>query len=113
MSQARDAELSFMKHYEGSRTIDGIRVTVNGTPLDPRYDLAVFTRLGFEWSYEGDAPRQLSLALIAHAVGEDLALQWSKPFMTRVVLCLDNDWQLTDDDIRKTLETMSVSHTTV
>ena len=113
MSPASDAELSSMKHYEGRRTIDGIRVTVDGVPLDPRYDLAVFTRLGFEWSYEGDAPRQLSLALIADAIGEDLARLWSKPFTTRVVLCLDNDWQLTDEDIRKTLETMGVSHTAI
>ena len=102
-----------MKYYEGRRTIDGIRVTVDGAALDPRYDLAVFTRLGFEWSYEGDAPRQLSLALIADAVGGDLALQWSKPFTTSVVLCFDNDWQLTDEDIRKTLETMGVSHTAI
>ena len=102
-----------MKYYEGRRTIDGIRVTVDGVPLDPRYDLAAFTRLGFEWSYEGDAPRQLSLALIADAVGEDLARLWSKPFMTSVVLCLDNDWQLTDEDIRKTLEIMGASRTAI
>jgi len=102
-----------MKYYEGRRTIDGIRVTVDGVALDPRYDLAVFTRLGFEWSYEGDAPRQLSLALIADAVGGDLALQWSKPFMASVVLGFDNDWQLTDEDIRKTLETMGVSRTAI
>ena len=113
MSLASDAKLFSMKYYEGRRTIDGIRVTVDGVPLDPRYDLAVFTRLGFEWSYEGDAPRQLSLALIADAVGGDLALQWSKPFMASVVLGFDNDWQLTDEDIRKTLETMGVSHTAI
>ena len=113
MSLASDAELSYMKHYEGRRTIDGISVTVDGAPLDPRYDLAVFTHLGFEWSYEGDAPRQLSLALIADAAGEDLALQWSQPFTTRVVLCLDNDWQLTDVDIRRAIEAMGVPHTAV
>jgi len=113
VSRASDAEFAFMKHYEGSRTIDGIRVTVDGAPLDPRYDLEMFTQLGFEWSYEGNAPQQLSLALIADAVGEDLARRWSKPFMTRVVLCLDNDWRLTDEEIRKTLETMDALCTVV
>ena len=54
-----------MKHYQGRRTIDGIIVTVDGEPLDTRYDLEQFTDLGFEWSYEGDSPRQLALAVIA------------------------------------------------
>jgi hypothetical protein len=46
-----------MKHYLGCRTIDGIIVTVDGVPLDPRYDLERFTELGFEWSYKGDSPQ--------------------------------------------------------
>ena len=45
-----------MKCYQGRRTIDGIMVTVDGKPLDTRYDLEQFTDLGFEWSYEGDSP---------------------------------------------------------
>ena len=57
-----------MKHYQGRRTIDGIMVTVDGEPLDTRYDLEQFTDLGFEWSYEGDSPRQLALALIAESI---------------------------------------------
>lgn len=32
-----------MKHYQGRRTIDGIMVTVDGEPLDTRYDLEQFT----------------------------------------------------------------------
>lgn len=89
-----------MKHYLGCRTIDGIIVTVNGVPLDPRYDLERFTELGFEWSYKGDSPQQLALALIADCVGSDQARRWSEPFMVKVVAHLDNDWRLTDADIR-------------
>lgn len=89
-----------MKHYLGCRTIDGIIVTVDGVPLDPRYDLERFTELGFEWSYKGDSPQQLALALIADCVGSDQARRWSEPFMVKVVAHLDNDWRLTDADIR-------------
>ena len=96
-----------MKHYQGCRTIDGIIVTVNGAPLDPRYDLERFTELGFEWSYEGDSPRQLALALIADCIGPDQARRWSEPFMIKVIAELDNDWQLTEDDVRSAVQLIS------
>ena len=89
-----------MKHYLGHRTIDGIIVTVNGVSLDPCYHLERFTELGFEWSYKGGSPQQLALALIADCVGRDQARRWSEPFMVKVVAHLDNDWRLTDADIR-------------
>ncbi len=50
-----------MKTYTGSRTIDGIRVLVDGEPLDERYELKKFTKNGFEWTYEGAEPSQLAL----------------------------------------------------
>ena len=96
-----------MKHYQGCRTIDGIIVTVNGVPLDPRYDLERFTELGFEWSYEGDSPQQLALALIADCIGSDQARRWSEPFMIKVIAELDNDWQLTEDDVRSAVQLIS------
>ena len=96
-----------MKHYQGCRTIDGIIVTVNGAPLDPRYDLERFTELGFEWSYKGDSPQQLALALIADCIGSDQARRWSEPFMTKVIAELDNDWQLTEDDVRSAVQLIS------
>ena len=89
-----------MKCYQGRRTIDGIMVTVDGKPLDKRYDLERFTDLGFEWSYEGDSPRQLALALLADCIGEDEASRLSKLFMTKVIAELDNDWQLSEENIR-------------
>jgi hypothetical protein len=96
-----------MKHYQGCRTIDGINVTVNGAPLDPRYDLERFTELGFEWSYEGDSPQQLALALIADCIGPDQARRWSESFMTKVIAELDNDWQLTEDDVHSAVQLIS------
>ena len=40
-----------MKHYSGDRTIDGVKVTVDGAALDPRLDIMEFSKNGFEWSY--------------------------------------------------------------
>ena len=45
-----------MKRYLGDRTIDGVKVTVDGAPLDPCVDVMEFTKNGFEWSYEGRSP---------------------------------------------------------
>ena len=56
------------KTYAGDRTIDGIQVSVDGRPLDPRYDLRRFTDNGFEWSYEGPEPEQLAFALLVIAL---------------------------------------------
>ncbi len=95
-----------MKHYQGRRTIDGIMVTVDGEPLDTRYDLEQFTDLGFEWSYEGDSPRQLALALIAGCLGCNEARKLSAKFMAQVITELDNDWQLSEEEIRRGIQSM-------
>ena len=89
-----------MKQYEGKRTIDGIVVTVDGAPLDARFDIRSFDEKGFEWSYEGSAPRQLALAILADHFGNaDRALAQVEPFMKSVVANLDNDWTLTSGDV--------------
>ena len=62
-----------MKHYAGDRTIDGVKVTVDGAALDPCTDVMEFTRNGFEWSYEGPEPRQLALALLVDHLGDNAA----------------------------------------
>ena len=54
-----------MKTYEGKRTIDGLRVTVDGRPLPEHYEVKKFTSYGFEWTYEGESPQQLALAILA------------------------------------------------
>ena len=86
--------------YRGDRTIDGIKVTVDGEPLDERYDIKQFTNLGFEWTYEGGSPQQLALAILARHLGDDQkALNLSDQFMQQVIAELDNEWSLTSEEI--------------
>ncbi len=89
-----------MKRYVGERTIDGIRVLVDGAPLDPRVDLKALSPEGFEWTYEGDGPAQLALALLADHLEDDAkALALYDTFMRAVVAHFDNDWEMTGPDI--------------
>ena len=89
-----------MKTYQGKRTIDGLVVTVDGAPLPEHYEVKRFTTFGFEWTYEGDSPQQLALAILVDHLGDnDRALRLTEPFMKAVVANLDNDWQLTGADI--------------
>ena len=89
-----------MKHYAGGRSLEGAVVTVDGKPLDPRYDLKRLSPTGFEWTYEGAGPAQLALALLADHLGDDSrALALYGAFMKRVVADLDNSWELTSADI--------------
>ncbi len=91
-----------MKTYEGGRSLDGAVVTVDGKPLDPRFDLKRYSPAGFEWTYEGDGPRQLGLALLADHLGNDQhALALTERFMRDVVAELDNAWRLTSDDLTR------------
>ena len=97
------------KIYAGSRTIDGIVVTVDGKPLNERYDLEAFTTMGFEWTYEGKEPQQLALALLADHLAEDQrALALSEKFMMKIVADLDNYWELTSRDLDQALGEIEV-----
>lgn len=97
-----------MKTYEGGRGLAGAQVTVDGAPLDPRFDVKVFSKTGYEWTYEGDGPRQLALALLCDHLGEPArALALTERFMQDVVADLDNAWLLTSDDIAEALQGMS------
>jgi hypothetical protein len=94
-----------MKTYEGRRTIDGLVVTVDGKRLDERYDVKRFTKYGFEWTYEGESPQQLALAILADHLGDnDRAIRLSEPFMKRVVANLDNDWVLSGTDVEQAVK---------
>jgi hypothetical protein len=89
-----------MKRFHGDRTIDGIAVTVDGQPLDERADIHRYSANGFEWSYEGDEPRQLALAILAeHLADAAAAKALVEPFMTAVVANFDNEWEMTSADI--------------
>lgn len=94
-----------MKRYVGGRSLAGAQVTVDGKPLDPRYDLKRLSPTGFEWTYEGNGPAQLALALLADHTGDDSrALALYDRFMRAVVAELDNSWELTSADIEAVLE---------
>lgn len=89
-----------MKTYVGGRSLAGAQVTVDGKPLDPRFDLKRLSPTGFEWTYEGNGPAQLALALLADHLGDDArALRLHEPFMRLVVAELDNSWELTSAEI--------------
>ena len=89
-----------MKIYEGGRGLAGAEVTVDGAPLDPQFEVKVFSPMGYEWTYEGDGPRQLALALLCDHLGDtQRALALTEDFMRDVVAELDNAWLLTTEDI--------------
>ena len=91
-----------MKVYEGMRTGEGCIVTVNGQPLDPRTDLCNHSPTGFEWAYGGSGPAQLSLALLADALGDDeLAQDHYQKFKRKIVAGFEAEgWILTQAEIR-------------
>jgi hypothetical protein len=94
-----------MKTYVGGRSLAGAEVTVEGKPLNPRFDLKRLSPTGFEWTYEGNGPAQLALALLADHLGEDAkALRLYEPFMRAVVAELDNSWELTSAEIDAALQ---------
>ena len=98
------------KVYGGKRTIDGLVVTVDGRPLDERYDVKRFSKYGFEWTYEGPNPQQLALAVLADYLGEnDRALRLSEAFMKKIIANLDNDWTLTGSDIDTALKEIELA----
>ena len=89
-----------MKTYEGRRTIDGLVVTVDGKPLPEHYEVKRFTTQGFEWTYEGDSPLQLALAILYdHLADKDRAIALSEPFMKTVVANFENDWTLREEEV--------------
>ena len=89
-----------MKIYEGSRTMDGLLVTVDGAPLSDHCKVKQFTKRGFEWTYEGTSPQQLALAILFDYTGDpQQAVALSEPFMKELVANFDNDWRLTGEQI--------------
>ncbi|MGB8397417.1 DUF6166 domain-containing protein [Bradyrhizobium sp.] len=97
-----------MKRYAGDRTIDGVKVTVDGAPLDPCTDVIEFSKNGFEWSYEGPEPRQLALALLVDHLGDRAGAKASvEPFMREVVANFGNEWEMTSADIEAALAALS------
>ena len=96
-----------MKTYSGARTFDAVVVTINGGPLDARRDLHTYSLNNFEWGYEGDETRQLALAILADAAGDDAARAQCEPFMRAIVANFDNEWEITDEQVRTALRDLA------
>jgi hypothetical protein len=93
-----------MKTYEGKREFDGLVVTVDGQKLPEHYEVKQFTTWGFEWTYEGESPQQLALAILYDHTGDkERAIRLSEPFMMKVVANLDNDWVLTSEQVESAI----------
>jgi Family of unknown function (DUF6166) len=96
-----------MKRFSGDRTIDGVKATVDGQPLDQRLDVHRYTANGFEWSYEGDEPRQLALAILVEHLNDPVAARaLVEPFMKAVVANFGNEWEMTSADIDAALDVL-------
>src|ERR1700723_1276733 len=96
-----------MKTYVGGRSLAGAEVTVDGEPLNPRFDLKRLSPTGLEWTYEGNGPAQLALALLADHLGDDArALALYQPFMRAVIAELDNSWELSSAEIETALASL-------
>lgn len=75
--------------------------------LPLRLDLRNHSPTGFSWGYGGSGPNQLALAILADYAGEKVALRFYQRFRELVVakLPMDKPWELTEDDIERTMMT--------
>lgn len=101
---------SCMKRYVGERTPDGVSVVVipeggEVYELNPRFDLRNHSPDGFEFGYAGSGPAQLSLALLADALGDDERAQDAyQSYKFKVIARLSGDrFDLTDEQIKQTV----------
>lgn len=87
--------------YEGRRENHAVTVTVDGEPLDPRFDLRRHSD-GFEFGYGGSGPAQLALAILSHALGDDeLARAHYQKFKFQVIGKLQQSpWRITQLEVR-------------
>ena len=94
-----------MKTYEGRRKGHVAQVTVDGRPLDLRFDLWGHSPSGFEWGYGGSGPAQLALALLAdHLADDDQAVLHHQDFKRIVVAGLPYPgWTLTSEQVDESL----------
>jgi hypothetical protein len=93
-----------MKVYEGKRAFDGLLVTVNGQKLPEHYEVKQFTSWGFEWTYEGESPQQLALAILYDFTGDKIrSIGMSESFMKKVIANLDNDWVLNGEEVARAI----------
>lgn len=84
------------------RVLDGSRTY----RLDPRLDLRNHSPTGVAWGYAGSGPAQLALALLADAVGDELALAHYQDFKRGFIerLAKDESFTLREGIVRGWLQ---------
>jgi hypothetical protein len=92
--------------YEGKREKEGCKVVRRDgeewEALSLRLDLWNHSPTGFGWGYAGSGPAQLSLALLADALGDEervISLHQDVKQAT-ISRLIDEDWQMTEEEIR-------------
>jgi hypothetical protein len=72
-----------------------VREGERSRPLDPRFDLCEHSPSGVGWTKDDGGPIQLSLALLADALGDDArALRLQHSFCERVAAILPDRWTI-------------------
>ena len=81
---------------------DGSIVATGNRPLEKRYDLRKHSPDGFQCGYGGSGPAQLALAILADAIGDDLALKHYQRFKDEVIsnLSAEKGWILSIEVIQ-------------
>ncbi len=80
---------------------------VDGEPLATHADSKLYSKNGFEWSYEGPEPSQLAYALLVDHLGDAArAARLQDRFMREVVANFQNEWEMTSEDIDRVLGTI-------
>jgi len=95
--------------YKGSRGLDGVvvevcRLSSNGEVLErsPLKHVVRHSPTGFEWGYGGSGPADLSLSLLTHAVGPEVAERLYQKFKWEVVARFPFDeWSLPRKAVRE------------
>jgi len=93
-----------MKIYKGNRIRTsrslyphGVRVTVNGKPLEHR---VYHSPTGFEWGYGGSGPSDLARSILWDYLGKEPARVLYQNFKDTFVAAWGDKWQITSREIQ-------------
>jgi len=92
--------------FKGFINEDGDKVVYfNDILLDPRFDIFNLTRDGFDWGYNGTAPMQLSVAMLAQATSIKSAKRYKTQFMLEKLVKLPkNRWTIPISEVKAWLK---------
>jgi len=80
-------------------------VYFNDMELDPRFDIFNLTRDGFDWGYNGTAPMQLSVAMLAKTTSIKNAKRYKTQFMLEKLVKLPNNrWVISMSEVKAWLK---------